>query len=213
MNQQQREWNIFGHVLTTSDLSIYILMLVALLSAVAGIWAGPIVNVLIVASIAAIAVLVWRTTLKHKVIRIALFVIEAAIGLSAIQGGIALLRGDFMNVLPIAWLAGTPFSDYTIPGLVLVIVVGGSALLAAATVFIDREWAVLVSVLAGLIMAGFEVVEAVCLDSKVGNAFPTVLGLQLFYFVLGLAVFGLAGYLWMREYRGQHFHVGHASHA
>ena len=95
MNQQQREWNIFGHVLTTSDLSISILMFVALLSGVAGIWLGPLVNVLLVACFAAIAVLVWRTTLKHKVIRIALFVIEAFIGLSAIQGGIALLRGAF----------------------------------------------------------------------------------------------------------------------
>ncbi len=52
MNQQQREWNIFGQVLTTSDLSIYILMLVALLSGVAGIWLGPLVNVILVASIA-----------------------------------------------------------------------------------------------------------------------------------------------------------------
>jgi hypothetical protein len=213
MNKQQSEWNIFGHVLTTSDFSIYTLMFVALLSGVAGIWVGPIVNVLLVASIAAIAVLVWGTTIKHKVIRIALFAIEAIIGLSAMQGGFALLRGDFMNVLPVGWLAGTPFSDYTIPGLMLVIVVGGSALLAAATVFIDREWAVLVSVSAGLLMAGYEMVEAVILDSKVGNALPTVLELQLLFFVLGLAVFGLAGFLWMREYRSQHFHLSHASHA
>jgi len=41
---------------------------------------------------------------------------------------------------------------------------------------------------------------------------PTVLVLQLFYFVLGLALLGLAGFLWMREYRGQHFHVRHAGH-
>jgi len=213
MNQQQREWNIFGHVLTTSDLSISILMFVALLSGVAGIWLGPLVNVLLVACFAAIAVLVWRTTLKHKVIRIALFVIEAFIGLSAIQGGIALLRGAFDQVVPVAWLAGTPFSDYTIPALVLVIVVGGSALLAAATVFIHREWAVLVSVLAGLLMVGYLVVEVVSLDSKVGNVLPSVLVPQLLYFVLGLAVFGLAGSLWMREYRSQHFHPRHASHA
>ena len=65
----------------------------------------------------------------------------------------------------------------------------------------------LVSVLAGLLMAGYEVVEVVSLDSKVGNALPTVLGLQLFYFALGLAIFGLAGSLWMREYRRQHFHL------
>jgi hypothetical protein len=94
-----------------------------------------------------------------------------------------------------------------------VIVVGGSALLAAATVFIHREWAVLVSVLAGLLMAGFEVVEVVSIDSKVGNALPTALVLQLFYVVLGLAIFGLAGYLWMGEYRSQRFHLRHASHA
>jgi hypothetical protein len=105
------------------------------------------------------------------------------------------------------------FIDYTIPGLVLVIVVGGTALLAAATLFIDREWAVLVSVLAGLLMAGYEVVEAVSIDSKVGNVLPTVLGAQLVWFVPGLAVCGLAGFLWMREYRRQHFHLGHASHA
>jgi hypothetical protein len=214
MNQQQREWNIFGHVLSTSDLSIYVLMLVALLSAVAGIWLGPVVNVVLLVSIAAIAVLVWRTTLKHRVTRIALFVIEAFIGLSALQGGVALLKGDFLNVAPVNWLAGTPFSDYMIPGLALVIIVGGSAILAAATVFIEREWAVLVSVLAGLIMIVFEVVEVVSVDGKVAaNALPMAIGLQLFYFVLGLTVFGLGGYLWMREYRSQHFHTGHASHA
>ena len=213
MNQQQREWNIFGHVLTTSDLSIYILMFVALLSGVASIWVGMIATVLAAIAVLVVSILVLRTTMKHKVIRIALFVIEAFIGLSAIQGGIALLRGAFDQYVPVAWLAGTPFSDYTIPGLVLVIVVGGSALLAAATVFIHREWAVLVSVLAGLLMVGFVVVEAVSLDSKVGNVLPTVLVPQLLYFVLGLAVFGLAGSLWMREYRSQHFHLRHASHA
>jgi hypothetical protein len=122
------------------------------------------------------------------------------------------VRGELDRFLSDAWLAGTPFSDYTIPGLVLVIVVGGGALLAAATVFIHREWAVLTSVLAGVLMAGFLVVEAVSLDSKVGDALPTVLALQLFYFALGLALVGLAGFLWMREYRGQHFRLRHAGH-
>ncbi len=207
MNQQQREWMIFGHVLTTSDLSISILMVVALLSGVASIWVGPLVNVLAAMAVVAASILVARTPLHHKGRRIALFVIEAFIGVTAIQGGIDLLRGTFDQVLRVAWLAGTPFSDYTIPGLVLLMVVGGSALFSAATVFIDREWAVLVSVLAGLLMVGFEVVEVVSLDSKVGNALPTVLGLQLCYFVLGLAIFGLAGSLWMREYRRQHIHL------
>jgi hypothetical protein len=172
-------------------------------------------------AIIALAEYLWTTesrdqpllTMKHEVIRIALVILEAIVFGGAIDGGLALLRGAFDQFLSVAWLAGTPFSDYTIPGLVLVIVVGGSALLAAATVFIHREWAVLVSVLAGLLMAGYEVVEVVSLDSKVGNVLPTVLGLQLFYFALGLAIIGLAGFLWMREYPSQHFHLRHASHA
>jgi hypothetical protein len=92
---------------------------------------------------------------KHEVIRIALVVIAAFIATSAIEGGVAVLGGVvFGYKLPLAWLAGTPFSDYTIPGLALAIVVGGSALIAAATVFIHREWAVLLSVVAGLMIDG-----------------------------------------------------------
>jgi hypothetical protein len=145
----------------------------------------------------------------HEVVRGMIVAIAAFIATSAIAGGSALLRGELDRFLSDAWLAGTPFGDYTIPALVLVIVVGGSALLAAATAFIHRRWAVLASVLAGVLMAGYLVVEAVILDSKVGDALPTVLALQLFYFALGLALFVLAGFLWMREYRGQRFRLRH----
>ena len=152
---------------------------------------------------------------RHEVIRIALLVIAAFIATSAIEGGVAVMGGVvFGYELPLSWLAGTPFGDYTIPGLALAIVVGGGALLAAATIFIHREWAVLVSVVAGLAMVGYLLVEIISIDSKVGNDLPVYLGLQLFYLVLGVALFGLAGFLWMREYRsGRHFHhLGHASH-
>src|SRR6266568_4048764 len=114
--------------------------------------------------------------MKHKGIRFALVVIEAFIGLGAIGGGIALLIGAFAQWLPVAFLQGTPFSDYTIPGLVLTFVVGGGMLLAAATLFLQREWAFLFS-------------------------------------GLGLAIFGLAAYLWMTEYRRRHFPTRHVSHA
>jgi hypothetical protein len=132
--------------------------------------------------------------MKHKLVRIALVVLEALVALSAIAGGLWLVAGS--STLPLEWLQGTPFSDYTIPGLLLAIVVGGSALLAAATVFIHREWAVLVSVAAGLLMADYEVVRI----AMVGH-------LDWFYevsFVLGLVIFGLAAYLWMAEYRSYH---------
>ena len=151
--------------------------------------------------------------MRHRVVRVVLFLIEAFVGISALLGGLSLLRGAYVQQLPVTWLAGTPFSDYTVPGLLLVIAVGGSALLAAATVFIQREWAVLISTLAGVVLAGYLVVEVICLDSKSGNALPSVLALQLVYFVAGLATVGLAGYLSMKEYRREYFEIRHAGHA
>ena len=153
--------------------------------------------------------------MKHKGVHIALALLEAFVALGAIAGGIVLLIGafNFRQGIPLTWLAGTPFSDYTIPALALAILVGGGMLLAAATVFIQREWAVLISVVAGLFMVGFEVVEAASVDSKAGTALPLMGGLQIFYFVLGLVIFGLATYLWMREYRGHSILNRHVSHA
>ncbi len=172
-------------------------------------------------TVIALAEYLWTTDIQgqqlparsHEVIRIALVVVEAIIAVSAFEGGRALLRGDYNQYVSVTWLEGTPFVDYTVPSLVLMIVVGGSALLAAATAFLHREWAVLDSMLAGLIMVGFLVVEAVCLDGAAGSALPMVLALQLFYLVLGVAIFGLAGFLWLREFPGHRFDVRHATHA
>ena len=50
------------------------------------------------------------------------------------------------------WLEGTPFLDFTLPGVILGLVVGGSALLATvASLRTARAWA-LASVFAGVMM-------------------------------------------------------------
>ena len=74
---------------------------------------------------------------------------EAVIALSAIGGGIALLLGTYKDGVlieaggrgqfPLEWLQQTPFSNYTIPALILAIGVGGSSLIAAVLVFTGRE--------------------------------------------------------------------------
>ena len=97
--------------------------------------------------------------MKHKGIHIALAVIEALISLGAISGGIAILTGVFDQWFPVAWLQGTPFSDYTIPGLILLIVVGGGMLLTAATQFIQHQWAVLLLTTMGFVMLGWITLE------------------------------------------------------
>ena len=77
----------------------------------------------------------------------------------------------------------------------LAIVVGGSSLIAAGTVFTGREVGVLASLVAGLIMAGYIVVEVVML--RQGASWTEGL-----YFGLGLLISGLAAYLWRAEHRG-----------
>lgn len=151
--------------------------------------------------------------MRHQGIRTALLIIEACIGLGAIGGGIAILTGAFARWLPVTFLQGTPFSDYTIPGLVLLIVVGGAMLLAAATQFIQRAWAVLLSAAMGLVMLGWELVEIVIIDRNKQAVVPSTVIQQALFSVLGIVIFGLAASLWMTEYRGQHVPTRHASHA
>ena len=151
--------------------------------------------------------------MKHTGIRITLVVIELFVGLWAVIGGVGLVTGaiPFLQV-PVEYLQGTPFSDYTIPGLLLLLVVGGIFLFAAATILTRREVGVLASILAGLIVIGFEIVEVPIID-RYTSALATAVPQQIIMAVLGLVCFGLASYLWLIEYRRHSFLTGHRSHA
>jgi hypothetical protein len=154
--------------------------------------------------------------MKHKLVRISIGVPEGFIALSAIGGGILMLAGTYQDGVlieaggrgqfPLEWLQNTPFSDYTIPALALAIGVGGSSLLAAVTVFTGREVGVLASVAAGLITAGYIVVEVVTLKQGVS-------WIEGLYCGLGLLISGLATYLWTAEYGRHHLQVRHIRHA
>lgn len=152
--------------------------------------------------------------MPHKASRIALASIEVLIGLTALGGGAAVVTGafGFAQWLPVSWLAGTPFADYTVPGLVLFVVIGGGMLLAATTIFIQREWTVLLSAAMGLVMVGFEAVEAAIIDRNPDAVVPPTVIQQALMAGLGLLVFGVAGSLWLREFRGRHVTAGRARH-
>jgi hypothetical protein len=151
--------------------------------------------------------------MKHKFVRITLVVVEAFVGIWAVIGGVGLVTGAIPFIqFPLALLQGTPFSDFTIPGLALGILIGGSALFAAATVLTGREVGVMASGIAGLFTMGFEIVEVVSVNSKWGDVFPIALVQQCIIFVLGLTMFGLAAYLWRAEYRDHGFLTRYISH-
>ena len=145
--------------------------------------------------------------MKHTGVRLTLVVLEAFVALTSIVCGVGLAAGAIQ--FPLAWLQGAPFIDYIILGLVMAIIVGGSSLLAAATILTGHEVGVFVSALAGLLLMGFEVVELSIIDPNLGNCLLLVVPLQAIYSMLALTIFGLAVFLWMTEYRSQHSHSRH----
>jgi hypothetical protein len=86
-------------------------------------------------------------------------VTEIVVGVAAAGGGYGLLRdADAMGARR-SWLAGSPFDDYTVPGLVLLVVIGGGMLTAAAaTLASERAGRVAAGVMAAA-LAAWGVVE------------------------------------------------------
>jgi hypothetical protein len=150
--------------------------------------------------------------LKHKLVRIVIGVPAAFNALSAIGGGIARLPGTYKDGVlieaggqarfPLEWLQDTPFSDYTIPALILTIGVGGSSLIAAVLVFTSRDEGVLVSAVAGLVVAGFIVGEVKLLRHGIS-------WIESLYLGLGLLIAGLATGFWMTGHRRHRLHIKH----
>lgn len=131
--------------------------------------------------------------MEEKGVRIALVVVNMFAAVSAIVGAIGLLVG-FMDI-PLSELQGTPFADFTFPALLLGIVVGGSALVAAMiALFGPRRFEALASAAAGCIMVGWMAVEIAMVGLDVW--------VQAAYFAVGLVMIGLAGLLqWAKAHQ------------
>jgi hypothetical protein len=68
--------------------------------------------------------------MHERTIRIALVVVDLFLTVSAIVGAVGLVVGYL--IIPLNVLNGAPFADFTLAALLLGVVVGGSALVAAA---------------------------------------------------------------------------------
>jgi hypothetical protein len=114
-----------------------------------------------------------------KTLYTTLLVLNVFLALTAIPGGFCLLTG--IAVPPLDELKGSIFTDYTIPGLALMIIVGGSALLASILLRRKNKFAVLCSAAVGVIIMIFEFVEVLAIGSPNGAG----LIMQLLYFLFG----------------------------
>jgi len=111
-----------------------------------------------------------------------LFIANFFIALTAVFGGITVATG--VDKFPPGWLAGTVFSSYLVPGLILAVVVGGSATAATFAILRKRDSGTLLSALAGGILLGWLVGERLILPSAAFS--PQFWWLEAIYVAAGL---------------------------
>ncbi|MFN7116569.1 MAG: hypothetical protein ACK4TA_07185 [Saprospiraceae bacterium] len=119
-------------------------------------------------------------------IRVLLMLLLLFVAVSAIPSGIMLVTAPDGSALqmPVSMLEGTPFSNYLIPGIVLCVVVGGSALAALIAILIKHAKARLLAIFAGMMQGGWIVVQMWMLGM--------VANLQFVYIGAGAAILLLA---------------------
>jgi hypothetical protein len=125
--------------------------------------------------------------MRARGIRIALLIMDAFVAVTAVVGGLALVTGLEGDRFPLKLLESTPFSSYMMPGLILSVVVGGSASIAVAALLRGLDRGALASIVAGAILMGWIIGEALLLHQ------PS--WFEAFYFALGvtMAALGLLG--------------------
>jgi hypothetical protein len=118
--------------------------------------------------------------------------------LTAIQGAIFVVPTMPRSVLHKGVLA--LFPDFTIPALALGILCGGSALVALVTVLARPRFGALASIVAGLLIFVFELVEILVVGFtpvQTPDQFPA--WLQVVYLTVGAALVLLGTRLWKAE--------------
>ena len=92
--------------------------------------------------------------------------------------------------LPLDWLNGTIFSDYTIPGVILGAGVGGTQLIALSTIIGKRSTYLLLTGLVGGMLMGWIIAELLI----VGSNDLVMFGYQLVYFLVGFVELAAASF-------------------
>jgi hypothetical protein len=101
------------------------------------------------------------------------------LSVTAVPGAVMLVLGAFTP--PTDMLRESFFRSFTVPGLTLAVVVGGSAVLAAVQLIRRRPIGAVCAAAAGVFVMAFEFLQVVSIGSPAG---PSRV-MQLLYFALG----------------------------
>jgi len=99
-------------------------------------------------------------------------------GISGVAGGIGLVfdpSGESLGI-PIEWLAGSPFRDYLVPGLVLLSVLGVVPLVVTWALWRRRPWARPASLVVGMGLLIWIAVEVAVIGYQPDPPLQTIYG-------------------------------------
>jgi hypothetical protein len=95
----------------------------------------------------------------HRRSRAVVIAVELAVGVGAIYGGVSLLHDAEGFGLKESWLDGSPFPDYTIPAIFLLVVIGGGMLVSALLAWRSSSLAPLAALKMGFILVAWLIIE------------------------------------------------------
>lgn len=114
-------------------------------------------------------------------ILLALLLFQAFSGIGGGYGLAADPTGSAVGLDP-EWLEGSPFADYLIPGIILLVVLGIGPVIVVVGIFRRLQWAWMASLLAGLALIIWIVVEVLIVG------YISQPPLQLVYGLIGFAI-------------------------
>lgn len=125
----------------------------------------------------------------NKFVGYLLVVLQAFIGFTAIAGGFRLVTNpNGIPDFPLEWLNNSPFSNYFIPGLVLLIVIGFGNVMAGTVSFLRKRYSGSVAALFGIFLVFYMTIEIWFVGLR--NVLqPLYLILGIIVFILGLKAF------------------------
>jgi hypothetical protein len=99
-----------------------------------------------------------RSSGPTRVARWALVGMEGFVAVGAMYGGIGLIANNALHMTD-DWLIGTPFQSWTLPGVLLLLVVAVPMIVAAVAELFRLSWAYGASLLAGAAQVGWIVAQ------------------------------------------------------
>ncbi len=104
-----------------------------------------------------------NSTRPSRRVRLAIAAVELVVGLGAVFGGYSLLSAAEGLGAKQAWLEGSVFPDYTVPGFFLLFVIGGGMLAAAAVTLLAPQHSPVAAGTMAVVLVTWGVIETATL--------------------------------------------------